>query len=696
VGDPTAVPADPTLDEVLERLHAARRPDLTSPAAADLYFLGPSDRPDLLGTLGTYEVLEVIGQGGMGIVLQARDPALDRLVALKVLAPALALSATARQRFTREARAAAAVRHDHVVTVHGVHDADGLPYLVMQYVAGESLQARLDRTGPLDVAEVVRIGLETASGLAAAHAQGLIHRDVKPANILLAACGLASSPDAKPQAVVVKITDFGLARTADDVGLTRSGVVAGTPEYMAPEQARGEPVDQRSDLFSLGAVLYACCAGRPPFRGSTALAVLRQVSEETPPPLRSLNPRTPAWLEDLVGRLLAKDPAQRFPSADAVVALLGGYRAHLRQPETIPAPQLPSSAPAVRCGRRKRRVWLPVVAGVCLLVAVSLAVVGPGLARWLLAAPGQGDAGSAGRPAPVDFYQDFRGGRRPLPPLELYGEDADAVTRPEDAGLRITLPADREAKLKPVGVALTNYSLAGDFEITATYELLAAGPPLRGGNGGIALNVGTPQPRRFAKVGRFLRAVQGSVYEADGWVGTLREDYQFQTVPTEARAGQLRLVRKGATLSFQASDGTTNAFREISRRDFGTEDAGGVRFVVTTNVAPIAVDARLVDLRVRGGPLTDGAASPPLPGAPEARSKPWLTVAALVLLILLLSLLGVGLAQRRRAARAPAVPPVSCACPGCGAALKARAALAGKRVKCPRCGLPVAVPERAT
>ena len=152
---------------------------------ADLYFLHPADRPDLLGTLGEYEVQEVIGQGGMGVVLKAFEPALHRLVAIKVLAPALAGSATARRRFTREAQAAAAVCHEHVVAVHGVHEADGLPYLVMQYVAGESLQDRLDRTGPLEVVEVVRIGMQTAAGLAAAHAQGLIHRDVKPANLLL-------------------------------------------------------------------------------------------------------------------------------------------------------------------------------------------------------------------------------------------------------------------------------------------------------------------------------------------------------------------------------------------------------------------------------------------------------------------------------------------------------------------------------
>ena len=186
VGDPTAAPADPTLDSVpgaAARSEVARTGTPAEPA--DLYFLRPADRPDLLGMLGDYEVQEVIGQGGMGVVLKAFEPALHRLVAIKVLAAAVAGSAVARRRFTREAQAAAAVCHDHVVTVHGVHEADGLPYLVMQYVAGESLQERLDRSGPLEVVEVVRIGLQTASGLAAAHAQGLIHRDIKPANLLL-------------------------------------------------------------------------------------------------------------------------------------------------------------------------------------------------------------------------------------------------------------------------------------------------------------------------------------------------------------------------------------------------------------------------------------------------------------------------------------------------------------------------------
>ncbi len=282
-------------------LGTAADPQAGAPSGEDLplSFLQPADRPGVLGLLGSHEVLEVIGQGGMGIVLKAFDPILQRLVAIKVPTLVLAGSAHARRRFIREAQAAAAVWHENVVAVHGVHETEGLPYLVMQLIEGESLQARLDRTGPLPIEEVVHIGLQTARGLAAAHAQGLIHRDIKPGNLLLegeaGGSGVlarsasegerkpslalrANTPD-PPGSPCVKITDFGLARLVDDVGLTQNGVLAGTPEYMAPEQARGEPVDHRADLFSLGSVLYALCTGVPPFRAATPLAVLRQVSD---------------------------------------------------------------------------------------------------------------------------------------------------------------------------------------------------------------------------------------------------------------------------------------------------------------------------------------------------------------------------------------------------------------------------------
>ena len=383
-GDPTLAPTDATLIQVLDRLQEVKPADRPVPAGPpDLYFLAPAGRPGVLGMLGEYEVQEVIGQGGMGVVLKAYEPALHRLVAVKVLGAAVAGSAVARKRFAREARAAAAVCHDHIVAVHGVHEADGLPYLVMQYVAGESLQDRLDRSGPLEVEEIVRIGLQTARGLAAAHAQGLIHRDIKPANLLLSEAAAPHRTDGTKGAhgphpshkFMVKITDFGLARMVDDVGLTQNGVAAGTPEYMAPEQARGEIIDHRADLFSLGSVLYAMCTGASPFRGSTAVSVLRQVSDQTPAPVREFNPDAPAWLEAIIDRLMAKNPADRFQSAAEVASLLEGCLMHLRQPTTVRARNLlscssgtlstdrrpgrgPSSGPYRRSGLRSCASWL--------------------------------------------------------------------------------------------------------------------------------------------------------------------------------------------------------------------------------------------------------------------------------------------------------------------------------------------------
>src|SRR5262249_19578319 len=188
--------------------------------------------------------------------------------------------------------------------VLAVVEAAGLPSLVMEYVPGRSLQDRLDKHGPLSLPEVLRIGMQTAAGLAAAHAQGLVHRDVKPANILL-----------EEGVERVRLTDFGLARAAADAAMTHSGIVAGTPHYMAPEQARGETTDHRADLFSLGSTLYAPCAGHPPFRAENPLAVLRRVSDDDPPPLRAINPDVPAWLEAVVARLMAKDPTRRFQTA---------------------------------------------------------------------------------------------------------------------------------------------------------------------------------------------------------------------------------------------------------------------------------------------------------------------------------------------------------------------------------------------
>ncbi len=340
--------------------------------AVTLDFLAPAEQPGSLGRLGHFEVVEVIGRGGMGMVLKGLDECLERHVALKVLDPQLANNETARKRFCREARAAASITHEHVVAVHEVDEDEksGLPFLVMQLVAGESLQDRLDRDGPLPLKDVLRIGMQTAAGLSAAHAHGLIHRDIKPANILL--------EDGRN----VRLTDFGLARAYGDVKLTQSGFVAGTPLYMSPEQALGQELDFRTDLFSLGGVLYALCTGQAPFGGSSPFLVLKSVTESQPRPIREINPEIPDWLSEIIGRLLAKKREDRFQSAEEVAESLGRHLAFLEHASlTEVAPCLAKLAAA-----RRRRVlrsplfWTAVVAGPLLTLAALALLKASGLA----------------------------------------------------------------------------------------------------------------------------------------------------------------------------------------------------------------------------------------------------------------------------------------------------------------------------
>jgi eukaryotic-like serine/threonine-protein kinase len=332
--------AESALERAIAELKGSASETVTLAASTgardlELAFLSPAENPEHLGRLGPYEVHEVLGRGGMGVVLKAFEPALRRFVAIKLLGSHLAANAVHRQRFLREARSAAAVRHEHVVGIHRVDDSGALPFLVMEYVPGRTLQQRLDEGPPLELNEIVDLGLQIAAGLAAAHAQGVVHRDIKPANVLLEA-GTGR----------VKIADFGLARAADDTGLTQSGVIAGTPQYMAPEQARGEKVDHRADLFSLGSILYALCTGRAPFQGGAAVAVLYQVCSESPTPIREINPAIPEWLAALVEKLQAKKPGDRFQTAAEVAELLRRYQAHLREPARFAAPPTPQPPPA--------------------------------------------------------------------------------------------------------------------------------------------------------------------------------------------------------------------------------------------------------------------------------------------------------------------------------------------------------------
>ncbi len=326
-----------------------------------LDFLTPTDRPGCLGILGQYEAIEVVGRGGMGLVLRAYDTKLSRVVAIKVMAPELAANPMAVKRFLREARAAAAVSHEHAVTIHAIEEDHKPPFIVMEFVDGKSLQQKISESGALGSKEILRIGMQTARGLAAAHEQGLVHRDIKPANILL-----------ENGVERVKLTDFGLARATDDVSVTQTGQIAGTPQYMSPEQAEGKSLDARSDLFSLGSVLYTMCTGRPPFRADTAVAMLRRVTEDDPRPVREVNTDVPEWLESVIFRLLAKNPDDRLQSAAEVAELLGRYLAHLQDPQSVPRPQ--TVAVAKTSTRSSEGSWMSTAIGVVVTLLMLFAV----------------------------------------------------------------------------------------------------------------------------------------------------------------------------------------------------------------------------------------------------------------------------------------------------------------------------------
>jgi serine/threonine protein kinase len=294
-------------------------PGLVTLLAKLTAFLEPPRAADEIGRLGKYRVQRVIGAGGMGVVFAAEDPTLQRPVALKALRPEMSVSRTAQHRFLREARATAAVQHDNIITIYEVGYANNVPFLAMQLLHGESLDRRLKRERRLAVDEVIRIGVETADGLAAAHDHGLIHRDIKPANVFL------EGPRRR-----VKILDFGLARVDDgDSNLTRLGVVVGTLGYLSPEQAAGRVVDARSDLFSLGCLLYHLTTGEMPFRGDDVIAMLNALATSEPMPPCCRNTAVPEDLSDLIMTLLDKDADYRPQSAHNVVEALAalGYRA---------------------------------------------------------------------------------------------------------------------------------------------------------------------------------------------------------------------------------------------------------------------------------------------------------------------------------------------------------------------------------
>lgn len=443
---------------------AANGDDGGGPTEHDLSFLGPPSGRGGVGTLGHYAVLRLLGRGAFGLVFEAFDEKLHRHVAIKVLDPRLAATSPPRKRFLREARSAAAVRHENVVQVYAAEEHP-LPHLVMEFVDGRTLQDRMDGTGPLELPEILHLGRQMAAGLAAAHERGLIHRDIKPGNVLI-----ESGVEQR-----VKITDFGLARAADDASLTRSGVIAGTPMYMAPEQAQGLPLDHRADLFSLGSVLYQMASGRPPFRAATTVAVLRRVADEAPRPIREILPTVPNWLCAVIAKLHAKRPEDRFQSAREVADLFARSQASLQQEGRSDSPVAPTPHPSgpepLRTTSPRSRRHRRVRAGIVLIALVSLLGLAElagvfrlrDRARYLVSEPetARGEERPkdevAGRPVPVDAPPADSLRREDIPPpvlSTLGGGDparapADLVAVFGDGRFRISGFAARAPSFSP-------------------------------------------------------------------------------------------------------------------------------------------------------------------------------------------------------------------------------------------------------
>jgi hypothetical protein len=392
----------------------------------DLSFLGPTARPDSLGRIAHYEILGILGSGGMGIVLKGFDPKLDRVVAIKLISPRLANSDRARRRFLREARSAAAIGHVNVVTIHSVDEEHGLPYLVMECLVGRTLKERIEAGPRLRPREVMRIGMQIAEGLEAAHAQGVIHRDIKPANIMLLDRGEG-----------VKITDYGLARVELELAeLTSAEQVVGTPAYMSPEQVRGEALDARSDLFSLGCVLFAMVAGRSPFQGRHILEIARKIADEEPAPLHLIDPAVPGPLSKLVGRLLQKTPDDRPARAGEVAEELR----HLLEDTDLEIGPTVAFRPATKGVTRKdlrSRAWRWVAGGVVLLLAA--------LALAWLRLPERGKTGRASDTETVPR-------RPPTGPIVLVGPGPEADFRTLPQALAFVSHAGTTIRLTEPGI----------------------------------------------------------------------------------------------------------------------------------------------------------------------------------------------------------------------------------------------------
>jgi eukaryotic-like serine/threonine-protein kinase len=399
-----------------------------------------------------YELLEELGRGGMAVVYRARDRALGRDVAVKVLGPDRRGDDRFVRRFEREARAVAALDHPNVVSIHDTGTHDGIPYLVMGYVRGPSLADLLGREGPLDAERAAAIAHEISGGLAAAHRRGIIHRDVKPSNVMFDTVN-----------DTVKVTDFGLARAVDEATVTTT--VYGSAPYMAPEQARGDDVTAAADVYAVGCVLHHMLIGRPPFTGDSPLAVVSQHLSAEPPPIHELRPEVPADLADVVARCLRKEPSERFSDAGELSTALERFAGVAAGAAPVSATQVlgetaGTTAVDASTGDGRTGRWPQA------LLLGALALIGIALVVWSLTddeppaatvagdQPAQEEGAAGGDPTqnePEDVDEMARDFVRAVLAGEREGEvDEDAADELAKRGEEM-LKKHREGKLREVG-----------------------------------------------------------------------------------------------------------------------------------------------------------------------------------------------------------------------------------------------------
>lgn len=382
--------------------------------------------PSLPRNIGRYEIQEVVGSGAMGVVYRATDPLIGRTVAIKKISAAVATgewSAEFRTRFFREARAAGNLRHPNIVTVYDLGEDEGTPFMAQEFVEGESLAQKLRRQGPLSPAEAVRIVRQVAEGLGFAHGRGVVHRDIKPDNILI-----------DPQGRAV-ITDFGIARM-DNSDVTRTGEILGTPHFMSPEQILGKPLDGKSDLFSLGVVLYQLLTGEKPFTGSSPTAVCYQIVHASP---RAIPAEVPVsqHLRGIIAKLLQKEPGARYASAQELIRALDG-----KKWSTIPLPvkTIRLAPPIDRAARRWRRI---LIWGTGLL-ALGMIVSGFALLRRPVDTPAV--APSLGKTTPGTFPPPAV---VPVPAAKEENTTKPAAKEPSPVSVVNKSPTAQEVKKSP-------------------------------------------------------------------------------------------------------------------------------------------------------------------------------------------------------------------------------------------------------